>query len=738
MKKTSAKVFCFILILLTALLSSCEKSSKIRVSIAQDWKYSFDDREEFKEVDYDDSSWQTQKELRIFHVPDNRHYFWVRKVVDVPQELTRDTLWLNYGKSNSAAAIYANGILVGYRGSFPPNVNIRTEKQEDFLIPDNCIVDGKVSLAIRVYCAGTYVEGLNFSLDNRAGAYFVNEVSHIFDQKMFLVICFICLFFFFYSLAEFVQNKDCKEFLFFSLGLLFISIYFYDLGADTLLLPYNFNRAFTRSCLPIAMNFLLLFFNTFFKRPKTKQMLIGVVAYDVISASICLLFCRGNDEAVSTFFLINLVTVLVCVVYGMRVSIIGLKQKLFGAPQIIVALVVASLLAIHDVVFQAMGRTPVIWLQGFAFFLIELALFITVFQRSSAANKQVVVLAKTTNAQKEKLESVFAKARDMAEDSVSVATSLSDSVTAVADAAESSKAKVQEINQALDVQTKIREETQVRVEELAKFLVNMTQEFENELQMINKTAEGTKAVIEGIQSVGEGIKTAANFTNSLSSLTSSGSADMKKLMEVMLEVQKSSNEILGVVTTLDDFAHQTDLLSMNASIEAAHSGAAGKGFAVIAHEIKDLAAKTSQWSSRIGEIITTVINQIKKSVDLCQKVDNSLVKINEGASESAEKVGNAARGIEQQQEAGEIISRESISLVDSAKTMDQSIKSQSKFASDVMENMEKLQKASQDVNEASAQIKESSASLASQAQELMQIVNRTNSSAKDLKSLMDE
>lgn len=734
MKKKFLKISVYFL-LLTVLLCSCSNGKKQRIYVNQDWKYIFADKEEFKNPDYDDSSWSTQKTMRIFHIPDGHHFFWVRKTIEIPEELSGQEVWLNYTKSNSAAAIYADGTLIGYRGSFPPNTNIRTEMQVDFLIPENCIKDGKVTIAIRLYCAGSYVEGLDFSLDNTEYAYFINNVSHIFDQKMFLVVCFLCLFFCFYAIAEFVYNKENIEFLFFALGLFFISIYFYDLGADTLLLPYNFNRAMTRSCLPIAMNFMLLFFNTFFKRTKTKQLLTGVIIYDIIS-TVVFMANMGNDEAVANLFLVSLVTVLVCVSYGFKIGISGLKKGMFGASQIVIALSIASILAIHDVVYQAMAKTPVVWLQGFAFFLIELALFIVVFQRSNVANKQVKVLAKTSGEQKERLESVFSKAKDMADDSVSIASDLNDSVTSVANAAENSKNKVDEINEAIKVQTQIREETAKTVDNLTNFLVNMSKEFDQEVQMINKTAQGTKAVIDGMQSVGEGIKTAANFTSSLSSLTGAGSADMKKLKEVMLEVQQSSNEILGVVTTLDDFAQQTDLLSMNASIEAAHSGIAGKGFAVIAHEIKALAAKTSQWSTRIGEIVSSVIGQIKESVELCQKVDESLAKINEGANESAHKVEAAAEGMASQQQAGELIARESSLLVDSATKMDNSIKSQTEFISNVMTNMEKLQQASENVNAASNEISSSSSTLAVQARELKSLVDRTNQSAQELKNLM--
>ena len=89
-----------------------------------------------------------------------------------------------------------------------------------------------------------------------------------------------------------------------------------------------------------------------------------------------------------------------------------------------------------------------------------------------------------------------------------------------------------------------------------------------------------------------------------------------------------------------------------------------------------------------------------------------------------------------QQRAGELIARESSLLVDSATKMDNSIKSQTEFISNVMTNMEKLQQASENVNAASNEISSSSSTLAVQARELKSLVDRTNQSAQELKNLM--
>ena len=242
--------------------------------------------------------------------------------------------------------------------------------------------------------------------------------------------------------------------------------------------------------------------------------------------------------------------------------------------------------------------------------------------------------------------------------------------------------------------------------------------------------------MEGIANVSEGIYSAENFTRSLNSITAAGSADMKKLIEVIESIQKSSAEILSVVNALDDFAQQTDLLSMNASIEAAHSGESGKGFAVIAHEIKDLAAQSSSRSTKIAEIITSVIKSIKESVQLTERVNQTFLMIQTGAEQSVDKVSAAANSVKQQLETGAAISHEAEVMATSADRMRESVSTQRIYSSQVLANMERLTAVSQKVDAASSDIEDGAKTLADEVESLNTLAERTRKTAQALKELM--
>lgn len=732
------KSFLTFLSVLSIFLFSCSigPSNQLEKSINTSWKLTFNDSDTFIDPYYDDTSWQSVETLTKVQLKGN-HYFWLRKTITIPSEFKNKEVYLAYPKSNTAAKVWANGIYIGQRGSFPPNENIRTEKMNDILIPSNCIENGKVNLAIKIYSPGSIADGLAFSLHNDETAYFTNNVRNIFNQRIFIYIAVLSIFMMFYSLNQFFSNKNNTTYLYFTLSVFFVIFYFYDLGSENLLIPYNIHRPFVRACLPTSMLLLAMFLNKFFNRKHTKGLLIGAISISAISFLVYYL-SFGNDSAQGLLFNLFLAPVFAVIVYGFITSINGIKSKQPYSLLIFLGFLFGSAFAFHDIIYMVMGKTPFMWIQGFAFFFVDLFVFLTLNFKATKLAKEVLLLAKETSQQKDTLKTVIDNAKNMAQESNTVAETLNESVTQVVSASEDTNHYVKEINEAIIEQTRIREETAKAVSKLTEFLNQMTADFENESKAIAITATGTQEVIKGIQTVGEGISSAAQFSSKLTKLTTTGTQDMHHLMEVMETIQDSSKEILNIITTLDNFAQQTDLLSMNASIEAAHSGEAGKGFSVIAHEIKNLASQTSQWSAKIGEIITSVINSISESVELTSKVNRTLSEIEQGAIISAEKVEAAAVGMKTQEEAGTEISMQSTNLAKTAEKMQDEVVNQSAFSTQVLQNMEELLTASKSVDEASRHISEGTVRLSNEAVKLHDVSERTASSAKALLSIMEK
>ena len=104
---------------------------------------------------------------------------------------------------------------------------------------------------------------------------------------------------------------------------------------------------------------------------------------------------------------------------------------------------------------------------------------------------------------------------------------------------------------------------------------------------------------------------------------------MHEMMAAMEEIARSSNEISKIIKTIEDIAFQTNILSLNASVEAARAGASGKGFAVVANEVKQLAAKSAEAAQRATAMVNNTKAIIQTGVVLTADTAGSLQAISD-------------------------------------------------------------------------------------------------------------
>ena len=290
----------FLLLTSLILFTSCSLKMGKTQPVYENWKIKFGDNASYSSTNYDDSSWDTINTNKIILIQNDQHYFWLRKTVSVPASLRTSTICIGFQKTNCAIQVYADGVYVGSRGSFPPNLNVKIEQNTDILIPSNCIKNGTIEIALRVYAPGSTAKDICPSLDDEAQGYYMNKIKNIFNQKIFLCIGVLCAFILFYALLQFCMDKKNTAFLYFVGCLFFIILYFLDMGSENTVINYNLQRSFTRACLPASMMFLMLFLHKFYNRKKSKLTL-------AIAGSVTVIFFPSLyfEKAINIWFRVS-------------------------------------------------------------------------------------------------------------------------------------------------------------------------------------------------------------------------------------------------------------------------------------------------------------------------------------------------------------------------------------------------------------------------------------------------
>ncbi len=109
-----------------------------------------------------------------------------------------------------------------------------------------------------------------------------------------------------------------------------------------------------------------------------------------------------------------------------------------------------------------------------------------------------------------------------------------------------------------------------------------------------------------------------------------GSEQMNRMLLSMDQINKTSENIAKFIKVINDIAFQTNILALNASVEAARAGSAGKGFAVVADEVRNLAARSAESAKETTEYIESAINTIREGTEIANQTASALEDIIEG------------------------------------------------------------------------------------------------------------
>ena len=191
-------------------------------------------------------------------------------------------------------------------------------------------------------------------------------------------------------------------------------------------------------------------------------------------------------------------------------------------------------------------------------------------------------------------------------------------------------------------------ETHATMEQVVTNINKLNGHVQNQSSNISQASSAIEQMVANVRSVTDTLIKNGDNVKLLMESSEVGRNGLHEVAEDIQEIARESEGLLEINAVMENIASQTNLLSMNAAIEAAHAGEAGKGFAVVADEIRKLAESSSEQSKTIG----TILKKIKESIDkITRATENVITKfeaIDSSVKVVAQQEDNIRNAMEEQ------------------------------------------------------------------------------------------
>jgi len=229
-----------------------------------------------------------------------------------------------------------------------------------------------------------------------------------------------------------------------------------------------------------------------------------------------------------------------------------------------------------------------------------------------------------------------------------IGTDLAGNMTETASAMNQITANIQSIKGRVINQSASVTETNATMEQVTVNIDRLSEHVERQTNAVSESSAAIEEMLANIQSVTTTLVKNVENVRELKESADEGRSSLQEVVEDIQGIARESEGLLEINSVMENIASQTNLLSMNAAIEAAHAGEAGRGFAVVADEIRKLAESSSEQSKVIGNVLKKIRESMDKITRSTDRVLDRFEAIDQGVTLVAEQEETIRNAMEEQ------------------------------------------------------------------------------------------
>lgn len=241
-----------------------------------------------------------------------------------------------------------------------------------------------------------------------------------------------------------------------------------------------------------------------------------------------------------------------------------------------------------------------------------------------------------------------------------------------------------------DSQKEILQETSETIQDIAGTMSRVVDGMNAHVCSFEDSTDAVRKIASGSKEIHDHTEESRRVAESLRAAVAEGARSIEETAAAIRSIEESSTTVADSLKEIASIAARTNMLAMNAAIEAAHAGDSGKGFAVVASEVRGLAENSSRSVKSIASVINAMAERVRLGVDLSDKTGKLFREISAGIETTTALAGTIADKVVEQNEAAGAVLPEIESLVKQICAIQELSDSQKERSAEVKRAMESI------------------------------------------------